>query len=741
MSGSSKKYVNSRRTNMISFDKTEQIFKLDTKNTSYIIGIYDQNYLLHLYYGAKIPDCTNLFFNARRPMTASFSPSNPSVSDQSFSVDAAPMEYSCNGSGDFRISALSVKNGDGNTVTDVRYVSHRIYKGKPSLAPLPSLYLNNEDEADTLEIVTQDSVTGVRATLIYTVFNNIDAITRSVRIENGGEKDISLERVFSSCVELPSMDFDLITLFGRHAKERSREQRPLAHGTQGIFSKRGASSHTQNPFAALIRHGADEDKGDVYGFNLVYSGNFEFCAECDFSGTTRVLMGINPEDFSWHLSPGETFTAPETVMVYTNGGLGEMSRIYHRLYLNNLIRGKWKNEKRPLLINSWEAAYFDFDTEKLVSFAEHAKEAGMDMLVMDDGWFGVRNSDNCSLGDWYVNEEKLPGGLGELIRRVNALGMKFGIWYEPEMISPDSDLFRAHPDWCVHVKNRTPSIARQQYVLDVSREDVRENIFNQMYDVLSKYNIDYVKWDFNRNISEAGSALLPPERQGEFFHRFILGTYELMDRLTKSFPDILLENCSGGGGRFDPGMLCFSPQIWASDNTDPIERLSIQFGTSMCYPASTMGAHVSDCERTGYETKGNVALWGTFGYELDPNKLGADDRETVKKQVREYHKYYDLIHYGDLYRIADPYFDHFRCSWAFVSPDKSEALATIVTMRRPEIPFFIFKFKGLDPEKYYENDDDGEIYSGAMLMNAGLNLTDRINNTGDSMKIYLKAVK
>ncbi len=726
---------------MILFDKTEQIFKLDTKNNSYIIGIYDQNYLLNLYYGVKIPDSKKLFACAYRPMSASFSPSNPHVKDGSFSVDVAPMEYSCNGSGDFRISALAVKNADGNSVTDVRYVSHKIYKGKPGLGALPSVYLNSDDEADTLEILTEDKVTGVKATLIYTVFNELDVITRSVKIENGSEKPVDLDRVFSACVDLPAMDFDLVTLFGRHGKERSRDQRPLGHGLQGICSKRGASSHNQNPFAALVRHGADEDQGDVYGFNLVYSGNFEFSAECDFSGTTRVIMGINPTDFCWHLDPGESFQTPEVVMVYTNGGLGEMSRIYHRLYINNLVRGRWKSEKRPLLINSWEAAYFDFDTDKLVSFAQRAKEAGMDMLVMDDGWFGVRNSDNCSLGDWYVNEKKLPGGLGELIRRVNDLGLKFGIWYEPEMISPDSDLFRAHPDWCVHVKNREPSIARHQYVLDVSREDVRENIFNQMYDVLSKYKIDYVKWDFNRNISEAGSAILPPERQGEFFHRFVLGTYELMDRLTKTFPDLLLENCSGGGGRFDPGMLCFSPQIWTSDNTDPIERLSIQFGTSMCYPASTMGAHVSDSDRTGYQTKGNVALWGTFGYELDPNKLTDDERETVKEQVEEYHKYYDLIHYGDLYRIADPYFDHFRCSWAFVSPDKSEALATIVTMRTPEIPFFIFKFKGLDPEKYYESSYDGEIYSGAMLMNAGINLTYRINKTGDSLKIYLKEIK
>lgn len=725
---------------MITFDSDKKVFKLDTPNSSYVIGIYEENYLLNLYYGAKIPDA-NLWANAKRWKSASFSPSNPNFENENTSVDVLPMEYPTNGAGDFRISALKIKNSDGNCVTDIRYVNHKIYKGKPSLAPQPAVYLNNEDEADTLEILTEDALTGVKVTLTYTVFNNIDAITRSVRAENAGEATVSLERIFSSCVDLPTMDFDLITLYGRHVKERCREQRRLAHGIQGIGSKRGVSSHNQNPFAALLRHGAGEEQGDAYGFNLVYSGNFEFSAECDYSGTTRVIMGINPEDFSWLLSSGESFQSPEVVMVYTDKGLGEMSRIYHRLYTNNLVRGKYKYEKRPLLINSWEAAYFDFDTDKLVSFAANAKELGMDMLVMDDGWFGKRNDDTNSLGDWFVNEEKLPGGLGVLVDSVNALGMKFGIWYEPEMISPDSELFRAHPDWLVHVPGRTPSIARNQYVLDVSREDVRDNIFNQMYDVLSKYNIEYLKWDFNRNISEAGSALLPPERSGEFFHRFILGTYELMDRFTKAFPNILFENCSGGGGRFDPAMLYYSPQIWTSDNTDPIERLSIQYGTSLCYPASTMGAHVSDCRRTGYETKGNVALWGTFGYELDPTKLTEQETEIVKQQVMDYHKYYHLTHYGDLYRHIDPYFDNFKCAWSFVSPDKTEVLTTAVIMRKTECTLFILKLAGLDKDKYYQNVEDGEVYSGALLMNAGINLTDKRRNDGDSIQLYFKEYK
>ena len=725
---------------MISYIKDKKIFKLDTANSSYVIGIYDQDYILNLHYGSYIPDC-NLWHTIKRMKNASFSPANQYIPNEEFSTDVEPMEYSCNGSGDFRISALAIKNADGNTVTDIRYISHKIYKGKPDISPLPHIYLNNNDEADTLEIIAEDKTTGALVTLIYTVFNKIDVITRSVKVTNNGKNPLDIERIFSMSLDLPTMDYDFITLYGRHTKERSREQRSLAHGIQTIQSKRGVSSNTQNPFAALIQHDACEDNGSVYGFNLVYSGNFEISAECDFSDTTRIIAGINPTDFSWHLETGDSFQAPEVVMVYTDKGLGEMSRIFHRLYINNLIRGKYKTEKRPLLINSWEAAYFDFDTDKLVSFAKQASEFGIDMLVMDDGWFGKRNDDTNSLGDWYVNEDKLNGGLSPLIEKVNSLGMKFGIWYEPEMISPDSDLFRNHPDWYVHVPNRESSIGRQQYVLDVSREDVRENIWNQMYDVLSKNKIDYLKWDFNRNISEAGSALLPPERSKEFFHRFILGTYDLMNRLVTNFPNILFENCSGGGGRFDAGMLYYSPQIWTSDNTDAIERLTIQFGTSLCYPASTMGAHVSASQRTNYETKGNVALWGTFGYELDPTKLSETDKATVKQQVKDYHKYYDIIHYGDLYRLIDPYYNTYKCAWSFVSQDKSEALVTVVRIRERVADVNILKLKGLDKNKLYQNEENGEIYSGALLMNVGINLTDRINRDGESIMIHFKEVK
>ena len=719
----------------IKFYPEQKIFKLDTAGSTYVIGVFEENYLLCYYYGAPIPD-TNFAGYHFREYFASFSPNNASVGDRSFSADVAPLEYSGFGVGDFRKTAVAIRNSDGNDCTDFRYVGHKIYAGKPALPGLPATYANSDDECETLEILTRDKVTGAEAVLMYTVFEKYSAMTKTVKIRNASEHPMDIEKVYSSSVSLNTMDFDILHLYGRHNAERNMARTPLEHGHVSLSSTRGSSSHFHNPFAALVRHGADENQGDVYGFNFVYSGNFDITADVDYYECTRVNVGINPDGFTWHLEPGEEFQAPEVVHVYTDGGIGEMSRIFHRLYLNNLVRGRWKTEKRPLLINSWEAAYFNFDTDKLVSFAEHAKELGIEMLVMDDGWFGVRNSDNCSLGDWFVNEDKLPGGLGVLIDRVNALGLKFGIWYEPEMISPDSELFRAHPDWCLHVPNRDCSIARHQYVIDMSREDVRENIYGQIKSVLSRYKIDYVKWDFNRNISEAGSALLGREHGEEIFHRFVLGTYEVMGRLVADFPDLLLENCSGGGGRFDPGMLYYSPQIWASDNTDAIERIAIQFGTSLCYPASTMGAHVSMSRRTGFETKGNVAMWGTFGYELDPNHLTEDDRKTVRRQVSDYHKYYELIHYGDLYRLVDPWDNAFYSAWSFVSPDKSEVLLTVVNMRYYHCHKRFLRLRGLCPEKMYKLEGRDETYSGAFLMNAGLNLSRQPSGTGESYTMH-----
>ena len=723
----------------IIFDEQNKVFKLDTKTSTYIFGVFTGNYLVHYYYGAPIPD-TNVEKLRYRGHYASFCPDSPSVNEENFSPDVTPMEYSTNGAGDFRISAFAVKNASGDTVTDLRYVSHKIYKGKKALKGLPSLYLNNDDEADTLEVLTCDKVTGAEVTLIYTVFKDYGAITRSVVVKNNSEKAFSIEAVHSLCVDLPSSDFEMLNLYGKWAKERSLGRHELHTGIQSIKSKRGSSSHNHNPFTALVSKNATETYGECYGFNLVYSSNFSIDVEVDSFLQTRLLMGINPETFSWVLEPQEEFYSPEAVMVYTNEGLGEMSRIFHKLYSNNLVRGEWKKKKRPLLINNWEGTGMDFDTDKLVSFARHAKNMGFEMLVMDDGWFGHRDSDDSSLGDWYVAEYKLPGGLSNLITQVKAMGLKFGIWFEPEMISPDSDIFRAHPDWHLHVTGRESSIARNQYVIDYSRKEVRDYIYSQMYKILSENDIDYVKWDFNRNLTEVANADLQPERQGEVFHRFVLGTYEIMDRLTTDFPHLLLENCSGGGGRFDAGMLYYSPQIWTSDDTDPIERLTIQFGTSMCYPASTMGAHVSACRRTGYETKTNVALWGTFGYELDPDKLTEEEIAEIKEQAKLYHKYYDVIHYGELYRLESPFENYDRCAWQFVSEDKKEALVTAVQIKKVVHGFKMLKLQGLKPNSIYEDEATGDTYSGAYLMNAGLNLYDILDNDGDSYLLHLTEV-
>lgn len=722
----------------ISYSEENKVFKLDTKTSSYIFGVFEGNYLVHYYYGAPIPD-TDVEQQRIRPGFASFCPDSPTARVFNFSPDVTPLEYPTFGAGDFRLSAFAVKNSEGNKVTDLRYVSHEITKGKKPLPGLPALYVNEESEADTLEVLTEDKVTGAQVTLIYSVFEEKGAITRSVKVKNASDKAFYIDTVHSLSVDLPGYDYEMFDLYGRWMKERTLERYPIHRGIQSIKSKRGSSSHNHNPFTALVKKGANEDYGECYGFNLVYSSNFSIDVEVDSFACSRLVMGINPEGFSWQLAPGEEFYSPEAVMIYTDKGIGEMSRMFHRLYADNLIRGKWKKAKRPLLINNWEGTGMNFDHDKLVSFARHAKDMGFEMLVMDDGWFGKRDHDNSSLGDWYVAEYKLQKGLGGLIKEVNDLGLKFGIWFEPEMISPDSDIYRAHPDWCLHTVGRDKSIARTQYVIDFSRKEVRDHIYSMMYKILSENNIAYLKWDFNRNLTEVACAELPPEKQGEVFHRYVLGTYEIMDRLTTDFPDLLLENCSGGGGRFDPGMLYYSPQIWTSDNTDAIERLTIQFGTSLCYPASAMGAHVSASKRTNYETKKNVALWGSFGYELDPDKLTEEEKAEIKEQVKAYHKYYDVIHYGELYRLITPFENDFRASWEFVSESKEEALVTVVNMRKPYDDFFILRLKGLEKDRMYEIEETGDVYSGAYFMNAGLNLTHRENSDGSSYTIHLIA--
>lgn len=728
----------------ISFDTKSRTFKLDTPNTSYIIEVIDGDYIVHRYYGAKIPDCDLSYMHYDRN-PGSFFPNSP---ETNISLATQQLEYPTHGIGDFRTSALMIRGADGTATTDIRYTSHKICKGKPRLSGLPSTYAD-ENEADTLEITAVDKHTGAEVTLVYTAFANHDAITRSVRVKNTSDKVLELERVFSMALDLPGHDYDFIHLWGHWAKERTPERSPLHHGKQSVESVRVSSSHDHNPFVALVSPEATEEAGDAYGINFVYSGNFLMEAEVDVFGGTRLITGINPTDFTWRLGKGEEFTAPEAVMVYSNKGIGEMSRIFHRLYTNNLCRKEWKGKKRPILINNWEGTYFDFDDEKLISIAKDAKELGLEMLVLDDGWFGEnRNDDTQGLGDWFVNEKKIRCGMKELARQIHALGLKFGLWFEPEMISPISKLYDAHPDWCLHVKGRKCSPSRNQYVLDYSRADVRDYIIDCMSSLIEEAELEYIKWDFNRNMTELGSALLPPENQKELTHRYVLGLYDVMERLLAKYPNLLIEGCSGGGGRFDAGILYYAPQIWTSDDTDAIERIDIQYGTSYVYPASAMSAHLSASPNhqtqrsTSFKTRGIVAMGGNFGYELDLNKLTPDEREAVKSQVADYNKYQKLVQEGDLYRLVSPYKNRMYSAWSYVAADKSEALLTFAVMRREIYDrYYFIKLAGLAPDKYYLSSEDGKVYSGALLMNAGVNLAKRDYTDGDSLIIHFTEVK
>jgi len=703
-------------------------FKLDAKNTSYIIAIIDdEQFLGHVYFGKKIIDeNVNYLLRTEEPP---FVPSKNNRDRVSF-YDSFPMEYSTHGIGDFRQTALSVRDINGNTACKLQYVSHKIYMGKNELNGLPSTF-GNETDCTSLEITCIDKFLNIKVILTYTVFNNLDVITRSVKIVNESEEKIYITKALSMCVDFDGMDYDMISLHGSWARERHIDRRKVSHGTQSVSSIRGETSHQDAPFIALMDSNATDDYGNVYGFNFVYSGNFLAQVEgCQFD-TTRVLMGINPTDFEWGLEHGEEFVTPEVVMVYSDEGIGKMTRTFHDLYRNHLIRGKYKDKKRPILINNWEATYFDFDTDKLLAIAKEASKVGIEMLVMDDGWFGHRNSDNSSLGDWVVNENKIKGGLKYLVDEVNKLGLEFGIWFEPEMISPDSLLFKLHPDWCIHIDGRTPALCREQYVLDLTRKEVVDYVYDSLKKILSSANITYVKWDMNRQLTDIGSSVMKPEQHGEIFHRYVLAVYDLMNRLTTDFPDLLLENCSGGGARFDPGMLYYSPQIWCSDDTDAIERLKIQEGTAMVYPLSTMGAHVSDCPNhtvgrtTPFETRGYVALSGTFGYELDITKISEEDRNMIPKQIEMYHKYNDLVRTGDYYRIANYSENNSFDCWSVVSKDKSEALVTCIqVMGRPNYHSRRIKLKGFEENSMYKNEKTNEIYSGGALMNAGINITD-----------------
>ena len=711
----------------IIMNQAEQVFTLQTKRTTYQMKAGDYGILLHLYYGARVEDCTMDYLLHRKDVGFSGNPYEAGE-DRTFSLDTLPQEFPSYGVGDYRNNCVGVCQADGTRAADFRYVSWEIREGAHKIPGLPCLF--DEDEtAETLVIFLEDAASSLKLELYYVVFADRDVIARSARITNGGKEAVRLEKMMSACLELPNGSWEAIHFHGRHAMERRLERLPLMHGTMEVGSRRGTSSHQHNPGVILCSPDATEEHGGCYGLSLIYSGNFSMEIEMDQMDSVRAVCGINPEFFEYRLEPGEAFDTPQLMMTYSGSGLGRMSSNFHSIIRHNLCRGKYKFVRRPVLINNWEATYFDFNEEKILSIARQASELGIEMLVLDDGWFGSRDSDNAGLGDWFVNTDKLKGGLTDLVTGINGLGMKFGIWIEPEMVNEDSRLYREHPDWALTIPGRKPCRSRNQLVLDMSRSEVRDYVFDSIAAVLKSANVEYVKWDMNRSICDVYSAVLPKERQGEVYHRYVLGIYDLMERFTSSFPNILFEGCSGGGGRFDPAILYYSPQIWCSDDTDGIERLEIQYGTSFFYPISAVGSHVSAIpnhqtgRRTPLATRGVVAMAGSFGYEMDLNLLTEDEKEAVKAQVEDYKKYYDLIHNGDYYRLASPQGDSGFTAWQFVSGDKTRTLLNLViTHVRANAPDLWFKLRGLDPEKRYRLEGNGRIYSGSALMNAGISI-------------------
>lgn len=698
-------------------NEEQGLFHLQSKQMSYIIQVVD-GLPLHAYWGKRLQADRNLHgLLVGVPMGAG--------------LDRLPQEYPQYGTGDFRNPAYQVQLADGTRITELRYDKHRLVSGKPALEGLPAVYVESDDEAQTLELELSDSYSGLKVILYYTIFEDMDVVVRSVKLKNQGEKSLQLKRALSASVDIQARDLEMIYLSGAWAREGVINRRPLLQGGTRIDSKRGVSSHQLNPFAALVTPDTTETTGEVFSFSLVYSGGFEAEAEVDAFGSTRFSIGLNSFDFSWRMAPDDCFQTPEVVMVYSSEGLGDMSRTYHRLYRTRLCRGKYRDIERPILVNNWEATYFQFDTEKLVHIANEAAQLGMELFVLDDGWFGKRDSDNSSLGDWVEDRRKLPGGLKDLTKQVNDKGLKFGLWVEPEMISPDSDLYRAHPDWCLHVPGRRRSEARWQLVLDLSREDVRDYIVHVLSGIFSTVPVGYVKWDMNRNLTEIGSAELPSDQQGETAHRYVLGLYNILERLTALFPDILFESCSSGGGRFDPGMLYYMPQTWTSDNTDAVERLKIQYGMSLVYPISSIGAHVSAVPNhqvgriTPLEFRGDVAMSGNFGYELDLTQFSDQEKEIVKQQIQEYKQVRGLVQQGELYRLKSP-FENNETAWMFVSADRREALVYYFrVMAEPNPARSSMRLAGLEPEyEYMVVNRNGEevCFGGDRLMQVGVSL-------------------
>ena len=699
----------------ITFNETTRIFTLTTAHTTYQMQADAQGYLLHLYYGARTAGEMDYLLNyGDRGFSGN---PNSAGNNRTYSLDALPQEYPSLGTGDFRNYALNIENADGSQCCNLVYITHEIEAGKYTLKGLPFVRAE-ENEAETLKIILEDPVTKVELHLLYGVLEKEDIITRSVIIKNAGKAPVTVKKAQSACLDFLHGDYDLIKFHGRHAMERNMERMPVSHESIRIGSRRGTSSHQYNPGVILVGKNTNEDSGSCYGMLFVYSGNFLVEAEKDQYDQTRIQMGLTDELFAYPLEAGAEFTAPEVILSYTNKGLSRLSQQYHHCIMNHICQGKYVHANRPVLINSWEAAYFDFTGDTIVELAKEAKALGIDMVVMDDGWFGKRNDDNSSLGDWYVNEEKLGGTLTKLIERVNAEGVKFGIWIEPEMVSEDSDLYREHPDWAITIPGRKPVRSRNQLVLDFSRKEVRDEIFKRICAVLDQGNVEYIKWDMNRSLADIYAPNVT--------YDYVLGVYDFLEKLTNRYPDILIEGCSGGGGRFDAGMLYYTPQIWCSDNTDAINRTRIQYGTSFFYPVAAMGSHVSAVPNhqtgrvTSMHTRGVAAMSGTFGYELNPALLNAEEKAEIRAQLAQYREYQELIREGDYYRLSNPFQDNFA-AWMVVSDDRSKALVSVIRLTAEANPPAAYvTLKGMEEDAFYREKTTGKVYPGAALMEAGI---------------------
>lgn len=710
--------------NLITFDEKNKVFHLHNDQISYLISIEDGGTLSHLYFGKSIKAYHGELRYPR--LDRGFSGNLPGSLDRTFSKDSLPQEYSSAGEMDFRTPAMIVRQPDGSNAVFLTYENYQIVPGKPELKGLPHAWVKNKDEAETLIITLKDKFSELRFDLLYTIYRDRSVIVRSTKVRNAGKETVKIEKVASMQMDFVDRDFDMITLPGAHAHERRVERNKVNQGIHVYSSIRGTSSHQMNPFVALADPDTNEFDGDAYGFAFVYSGNHKFEVEKDPYAQTRIVVGINDYNFSWMLNAQESFQTPEVLMVYSDQGLNKMSQAFHSIIHDRIMRSKYKDQVRPIVVNNWEATYFDFDEDKLKPIVDKAKELGIEMFVLDDGWFGHRDDDNSSLGDWQVFEKKFPHGLDHFANYVHQQGLKFGLWFEPEMISIDSNLYQKHPDYLMHVPGRTPSPARNQYLLDLGRAEVRNNIFDQMKAILDSGKIDYIKWDMNRHLSDIYQADLPADRQGEVYHRYVLGLYDLLEKIVDRYPDLLIEGCSGGGGRFDAGMAYYNPQIWASDDSDAIDRLSIQYGTSLVYPQSMMTSHVSVSPNeqngriTPFNTRGVVAMWGDLGYELDLTKLSEADQNAVAKQVAEYKKIRKITQYGTFYRLKDAQTSN-QCVWETVSPDKNEFVLSTVKVMASAQPYFTkTKLMGLDPNKHYEDQTTHQVYGGDELMNLGI---------------------